>query len=136
MRMHPLAVALVLGFLLSPSARAQQAPAQPALQEAQPAQQAAPPTAESMGVSLKGVRQQSRDMLPATKSSAAGMRYDFYVDVFGTRPAIEFFKEFDLSTQGGVKWGGVTHQEILDAITPFPFRNLGGVDLLAIGRKK
>lgn len=95
-----------------------------------------PPTADALGVSLKSIRQQLKDMPPPQKSSATGMRYDFYVDVFGTRPAIEFFKDFDLSTQSPVRWGGVTHQEILNAITPFPFRNLGGVDLLSIGRKK
>ena len=36
-----------------------------------------------------------------------------------------------------MKWGGVTHQEILNAVTPFPFQHYGsGIDLLAQFRKK
>jgi hypothetical protein len=90
-----------------------------------------------MGVSLKSIRKQLKDMPAPKKSSGTGLRYDFYVDVLGKQPAIEFFRDFDLSTKGAVRWGGATHQEILDAVTPFPFHNYGaGVDLLSVGRKK
>jgi hypothetical protein len=90
-----------------------------------------------MGVSLKSIRKQLNVPVTQRSASGAGMRYDYFVDVLGKRPPIEFFKDFDLSTKGGVRWGGATHQEILDAVTPFPFRNYGGgMDLLAMGRKK
>jgi hypothetical protein len=131
-----MAVVIAVVLLLAPSPGAQQPPAPTKPKASQPPAHTPPPTADSLGVSLKSIRKQLKDMPPPQKSSATGMRYDFYVDVLGKRPAIEFFKEFDLSMQSGVRWGGVTHQEILNAITPFPFRNFGGVDLLSIGKKK
>jgi hypothetical protein len=89
-----------------------------------------------MGVSLKNIRRQVPETPPGQQSTATGLRYDFFIDVFGKRPAINFFKDFDLSKGGAVRWGGVTHQEILNAVTPYPFRlYTGGIDLLA-GKKK
>ena len=67
------------------------------------------------------------------------MRYDFFVDVLGKRPPIDFFKDFDLSTKGGVRWGTPTHQEILSAVSPNWVTGAmpaGGLDLLAVTRKK
>lgn len=128
---------VVIAAILAPSARAQQPPANP---PARPAQaKPSSPSAESMGVSLKNIRKQLDAAPPVRKASVPGMRYDFFVDVLGKRPAIEFFKDFDLSTQSGVRWGGVTHQEILNAATPLPFRSHlagGGYDLLELTRKK
>jgi hypothetical protein len=119
-------------MLAAPCALAQAKPTQPPPQAPQQV------TPEAMGVSLKNIRNQLKDVPDLPPSPGAGMRYDFYVSVFGTRPAVEFFKEFDLSTSGPVKWGGVTHQEILDTITPRGFQHFGmGVDVLAqIPRKK
>ncbi len=124
-----------MALLLAPSARAQQPGVQPGAAAPQPRTSA--PTAESMGVSLKSIRKQIGQAPALPKAPGSGMRYDFFVDVLGKRPAIEFFKDFDLSTQGAVRWGGVTHQEILNAVTPFPFRTYGaGADLLSLLRKK
>lgn len=105
---------------------------------AQPVQPpAAAPTAESMGVSLKQIQKQLRNVPELPPAPGSGLRYDFYVNVYGSRPAINFFKDFDLSMYAPVKWGGVTHQEILDAVTPFPFRHYGGgIDLLSQIKKK
>jgi hypothetical protein len=88
-----------------------------------------------MGVSLKSVRRQA-SVPPATeRRSGTGLRYDFVVDVFGQRPAIDFFKDFDLSRGGPVRYGGVTHQELLNAVTPYGFHiYTGGIDILP--RKK
>jgi hypothetical protein len=98
--------------------------------------QAAPASAEALGVSLRAIRQQFKEAPLLPRAPGAGLRYDFFVDVLGKRPAIEFFKDFDLSTEGAVKWGGVTHQEILNAVTPFPFQHYGmGLDVLSLIRK-
>ena len=125
-RVHRLAAVVGVGLLL----------ASPALGiQAQP--QSTQPTPESMGVSLKQIRQQLKDVPALPPAPGSGMRLEFFVNVYGTRPAIEFFKDFDLSTVGPVKWGSVTHQEILNAVTPFPFQHYGsGIDLLAQFRKK
>ncbi len=124
-RTHRLSAAVVAAILLAPTALAQEGPKQSSPQRLQP-------TADSMGVSLKNIRNQLKDVPPLPPSPGTGMRYDFYVNVYGTRPAIEFFRDFDLSSGGPVKWGGVTHQEILNAVTPLPVRHYGmGVDVLA-----
>ena len=119
-RLAPMAVVAVL--LAAPA---------PAL-ERQSHPQAPPPSPESLGVSVNQIRRQLKDTPLYPPAPGSGMRYDFYVNVFGTRPPIEFFREFDLSMSGPVKWGGVTHQEILNAITPTPFQHYGaGIDLLS-----
>lgn len=124
-----LLVAAVASWARQPPARSS---AQPQVQS-----QAGTETAESMGVSLKSIRRQLKDMPAPRQASGTGLRYDFFVDVLGKRPPVDFFKDFDLATKGGVRWGGVTHQEILDAVTPMPFRmHTGGVNLLDFTRKK
>jgi hypothetical protein len=125
-RAHRLAAVVVVAFLLASPALAEQA-----------STQATPPSPESLGVSLKQIRQQLNDVPALPPAPRTGLRYDFFVNVFGTRPAINFFKDFDLSMEGPVKWGGVTHQEILNAVTPFPFQHYGsGVDMLSLIRKQ
>lgn len=139
MRVHPVTglVAVVLLLASVGDARPPRAATTTQVSPSQPPANAPPPSGESLGVSLKSIRRQLKDAPPTKQASGTGMRYDFFVDVLGKRPAIDFFKDFDLSTGGGVRWGGATHQEILNAVTPFPFRNYGGgVDLLSIGRKK
>ena len=130
--------AILLLLLLVPQVGAQQMPAEtPPSSQVKPQSQAPPPSAESsLGVSLKNIRNQVPVPSESQRPAAEGLRYDFFVDVYGKRPAIDFFKDFDLSRGGAVKWGGVTHQEILNAVTPFPFRlYTGGIDLLG-GKKK
>ena len=126
-------------LLLTPAVSARQAPAQaqaPVQSQppAQPPPQTQTPTADAMGVSLKNIRRQATPTAPVDRRSDSPFRYDFFVDVIGKRPAIDFFKDFDLSTRGPVRYGGVTHQEILNAVTPFPYHIYGGFDVMP--RKK
>ncbi len=135
-----LTAGLVLAFLLpAPAVTAQQPSApQPASKpssQAQAQSQAPPPTAEAIGVSRKNIRRQASVSPASDQQSGTGLRYDFIVDVFGQRPAIDFFKDFDLSRGGPVRYGGVTHQELLNAVTPYGFHiYTGGIDILP--RKK
>jgi len=144
MRTHVLVLAVAL-LALAGSAGAQQAgtartpPTAPAAQAPAAAGQSQP-TADSMGVSLKSIRTQLQQAPAPRTPTGAGMRYDFFVDVLGIRPPIEYRGDFDLSIRGGVRWGAPTHQEILNAVSPFwvnGARPVGsGVDLLAATRKK
>jgi hypothetical protein len=125
----------------SPAAGAQPQGAAQASQpsQAQPPAQTTPPSPESMGVSLKSIRQNLNRLPPEKKSTATGMRYDFFVDVLGKRPAIDFFKDFDLSTKGGVRWGTPTHAEILSAVSPNWVTGAmpaGGFDVLSVFHRK
>jgi hypothetical protein len=143
MRAHRLAAAVAALLLVVSPVKAQQpagaTPQTPQPQAGQPAN-AAPPSADAMGVSLKSIRNRLKEAPAQPRAPGAGMRYDFYVDVLGKRPAVDFFKDFDLSTKGGVRWGGPTHQEVLDVMSPYwvnASRPAGsGVDVLAAVRKK
>jgi hypothetical protein len=146
MRAHRLAATAIVALLLpvsftqaQPAAAAQQKASPPAAEPQQAP--STPPSAESMGVSLKAIRNQARGAAPEQpKPSGTGMRYDFTVEVLGKRPPIDFFRDFDLSTKGGVRWGTPTHQEILNAVSPYwvnAARPSGsGYDVLAAARKK
>ena len=135
-----LAAGVAAVFLLpAPAVKAQQPAPRPVLTPAPQAQsqaQAPPPTAEAMGVSRKSIRQLVSVPPGTERQSGTGLRYDFVVDVFGQRPAIDFFKDFDLSKGGPVRYGGVTHQELLNAVTPYGFHiYTGGIDLLPKKKK-
>jgi hypothetical protein len=134
-RAVPAAGLVAVLLLLAPAVKAQQAAPQstskPSPQAQSQPQAPPPPTAEGMGVSLKSVRRQAMPPPATERQSGTGLRYDFFVDVFGQRPAINFFKDFDLSTKGAVRYGSVTHQELLNAVTPYGFHIYSGaVDLL------
>jgi hypothetical protein len=53
------------------------------------------------------------------------------VDVYGTNPKVDFFKDFDLSPNGAVRYGGMTHAEFLNVVTPQAFR-APSADLLGL----
>jgi hypothetical protein len=130
-------VAVLLFFV--PAAKVQQQAIQSTAAPAPQAQsqpQSSPPTAEAMGVSLKSIRRQAATPPGSGQGAGDGMRYDFFVNVFGKRPAIDFFKDFDLSRGGPIRYGGVTHQELLDAVTPFPFHIYTGGISVPLGGKK
>jgi hypothetical protein len=93
----------------------------------------AEPTAQAIGVSLKNIRRQL-DATPAPKRGA-GLRLEYRVDVIGKPPPVDFFKDFNVKQEGGVRYGGPTHQELVDAMTPLPFRNHGGASLLPAKKK-
>ena len=130
------AVCLLLGAAVGARQLAPQSTTAKPTPQAQSHSQAPPPTAEAMGVSLKNIRRQASAAPPTERQSGTGLRYDFFVDVFGKRPAIDFFKDFDLSREGPVRYGGVTHQEILNAATPFPFHIYTGGISVPLGKKK
>lgn len=113
------------------AASAGQHPAQPA-----PAQLRPPadlPSPEDLGLSIKRIRRELRETPP---TQSALLRYDFHVEVFGTNPKVDFFKDFDLSPNGAVRYGGMTHSEFLNVVTPQAFRapsaDLAGLALMAI----
>lgn len=96
-----------------------------------PAENAA--TAESqplasvdLPVSLERIRRQLRELPESTESN---LRLSYYIEVYGRAPAVDLFGGFDLHT-GPVPYGGPTHAEFLDVVTPQPFRT-PAVDLLA-----
>ena len=65
-----------------------------------------------------------------------GLNLRYYIDVFAPAPRIVLFTEQDNLRYGPVPYGGPTHQEMLDMITPRQFRSIGGINILNPNRKK
>lgn len=114
-------------------AGSQAAQSRPRNPSARPAGDAPLPTPEELGISLARIRKDLREVAP-TKSNL--LRYDFRVDVYGSRPKVDFFKDFDLSPNGAVRYGGMTHAEFMNVVTPQAFRapsaDLLGVAMMAV----
>jgi hypothetical protein len=126
-----IALSLVAVLVATPAAAvaqdrpAAQRPAQPAAGAAPPPEPRDPPApAANYGISLSRIRRELREVPPTARGSA--LRYDFHVDVYGQSPKVNFFKDFDLSPGGAVKYGGMTHAEFLNVTTPQAYRAQGG----------
>lgn len=145
---------LLLGMVsagAAPEVSAQSA-VQPARQSSQPAgPSAAQPTGTS-GISaetpvpVSGIdvtrlpidlqRIERRFRQGQIREERDGLNLRYYVDVFAVAPRIVLFTEQDNLRYGPVPYGGPTHREMLDMITPRQFRSIGGVNILSPNPKK
>jgi hypothetical protein len=123
-----IAAALTAALAASPGAAlAQEGTARP--QQATPMRPAdEQPSPADLGISLERVRRELRE-LPPVQSTL--LRYDFHVDVYGENPKVDFFKDFDLAARGAVRYGGMTHAEFLDVVTPQAYKAPSG-DLISL----
>ncbi len=58
----------------------------------------------------------------ATQESREGLNLKYLVSVYGQAPRIQLFTKADNLAFGRAPYGGPTHREILDVITPKEFR--------------
>jgi hypothetical protein len=119
--MRPIALVLVVTLLASPAAAyagqpAGKPPVRPGSE--QPAVAAAQPSGE-LPVSLQRIR---RKLAQAPPSKTTGLKLEYYVDVYGKSPRLDFLAEFDPTT-GAVQYGSPTHQEFLTLVTPQEFKS-------------
>lgn len=63
-----------------------------------------------------------RKLAQRPSSRSGGLKLDYYVEVVGKAPRIDVFGNFDVKN-GPVPYGGVTHREFLDLVTPQEFRS-------------
>jgi hypothetical protein len=59
---------------------------------------------------------------PRTREVKNGLRLEYYVDVFGKSPDLQLFAPEMNLTNAPVMYGGMTHQEFLQVVTPEEFR--------------
>ena len=115
------ALALVLAFSLAVPVRAQQpAPQDPPPSEPPPAEPAVAIDASKLGVSLDRIQKGLRVTPSIETQSATGLKLNFQVQVFGTAPKLEFFKEFD-PVNGPDRYGAPSHSQMVDYWTPQEF---------------
>ena len=60
-----------------------------------------------------------------------GLNLRYYVDVFAPAPRLVLFTAEDNLEYGPAPYGGPTHREMMEMMTPKPFRNHGGVNILS-----
>jgi hypothetical protein len=77
--------------------------------------------ATKLGVSLSRIQKGLRMVESKEKTIGDGLRLDISIQVFGTSPKIELFKEVDLFS-GPVPGSAPTHQEYLQFVTPQIYR--------------
>ena len=58
----------------------------------------------------------------SSTESHEGLRLRYQIDVYGRSPAIELFTRADNLRNGPVPYGGPTHKEMLNMMTPQEFR--------------
>ena len=80
--------------------------------------------ATKLGVSLSRIQKALRTAEPKEKSLGEGLRLDISIQVFGTSPRLEIFKDVDLFG-GAVPGSAPTHQEYLQFVTPQIYRTPG-----------
>ena len=111
---------VVLAFVVSLTAAlcadAQAPIAQPAPQPSA----AAPGAAPVVDVSLARIRKQLRETPPSPAPSHSSLlKLEYYVQVVGTPPPIDFFKDFNIGLASSVQYGGMTHAEFIRVTAPF-----------------
>jgi hypothetical protein len=118
--MRSLALVLVVMLLASPlTAHAGQPSEKPATKpEGAQSAAKAPPSSE-LPVSLVRIR---RKLAQAPASKSDGLKLEYYVEVYGKSPRLDFLAEFD-ATSGAVQYGSPTHREFLDLVTPQEFKS-------------
>ena len=123
------AAALVVALVASPATALAQQGGTDRPQQASAVSESQPlPSPADLGISLSRIRKELREA-PPTRSTL--LRYDFHVDVFGQNPKVDFFKDFDLSPNGAVRYGGMTHAEFLGVTTPQAYK-APSADLLGL----
>ena len=59
----------------------------------------------------------------AAREEREGLNLRYFIDVYGQAPPIVIFGPDDNLTSGPVPYGGPTHQEMLEQMTPQEFRS-------------
>ena len=117
--MKPVTTVVLVAILAGPVlASAQERPSTSTPRLAAPAESV---DASKLGVSLSRIRRELRQADEKEQTGDSPLKLQFTVEVFGTAPRIDLLDNFPLT--GPVPYGGPTHGEVLDFLTPKEFRS-------------
>lgn len=71
---------------------------------------------ERLPIDLQRIQRQLRQS--TIRETRNGLNLRYFVDVYGQAPRIEFFTREENLLTGPVPYGGPTHQDVLQVITP------------------
>ena len=95
---------------------------EPQAQPAPPAVAPATPSAESQQYGLNLARIQRGLQKSAERQEYDGLNLRYYVSVYAPSPSIKLFTPLDNLLYGQAPYGGPTHREMMDLITPREYR--------------
>ena len=85
-------------------------------------------------IDMKRIEQRFRQ--GQIREEREGLNLRYFVDVFAKAPNIVLFTKEDNLRYGQVPGSPPTHSDMLEVMTPRPFRNHGGVNILDPNPKK
>jgi hypothetical protein len=77
---------------------------------------------DALGVSLSTITRRLQADARARAQGDAPLKLEYFVDVYGTAPALRFFSGQDLQ-YGAVPYTAPTHSDMIYQMTPQPFRS-------------
>jgi len=106
-----------------PGAVGQQAPPEAQTPSASASQTTSPnvPDIDALGVSFDRIKRLLADRAPSENKS--GLKLNYYVEVVALAPTIQLFTREELAPRGVIPWGGPTHADIVNLLTPIEFRS-------------
>lgn len=76
----------------------------------------------NLPVSLERIRRELIHQAARSRNDSRGLDIRYYVEVYGKAPPIQIFSRDTDLVHGPVPYGGMTHQEFLNLVTPQEFR--------------
>lgn len=86
---------------------------------------------DRLPVSFERIKQQLETRRPRTSESFSQLRLNVRVEVYGRAPRMTFFETGFDPLIGPVPYGGPTHHEMLEIVTPREFRP-GAISLMSL----
>jgi hypothetical protein len=84
------------------------------------AAQQRPVDVDKLPINIPRIQRELRQSTIREERSGLNIRY--IIDVYGQAPPLEFFTKQDNLLNGPVPYGGPTHREVLEVITPPAYR--------------
>ena len=75
---------------------------------------------DQLPIDVSKIQKELKRQADVEERDGLNLRYNLHV--YGVAPRLLFFAEDEDLTTGPVPWGAPTHQEMIDHITPLPYR--------------
>jgi len=98
------------------------AAAQTGPESATPAEADTPPTVDVSRLPINMQRIERKLRQASVREERDGLNLRYVVDVYGQAPRIDLFTKQDNLLNGPVPYGGPTHRDMIDAVTPREYR--------------
>jgi hypothetical protein len=127
-------VLVLLAWLAAPAAAQDSTATSPQPQSRATAAAAEKPAAEVARLPVDLERLQRRLRESAARDASGGPKIRFDVNVYAAAPRITIIRPEDNVRTGQPRWSAPSHQEMMNIVTPQPFRHMPGMSLDSVMR--